>query len=87
MMFSRKLLPNSEKLFTENIFTKKLFCYPKIYSNYYLKKFFGTIRAIRNLKKRTTNGGSWQFEVVRKLDNMYFFILDKCFQINRNEMY
>ena len=49
-----------------------------------------TIRAIRNLKKRTTNGGSRWSAVVRggsrwlaevcKLDNIYFFILDNCFQ-------
>jgi hypothetical protein len=34
-------------------------------------KNYCTIRAIRNLKKRTA---------VRKLDNMYFFMIDKCFQ-------
>jgi hypothetical protein len=48
--------------------------------NTIFKENLGTIRAIRNLKKRTTNGGSRWFAAVRNLDNMYFFIIDKFFQ-------
>ncbi len=31
-------------------------------------------------RRTAVRGGSWRVATVRKLDNMYFFIIDRCFQ-------
>jgi hypothetical protein len=75
-----KFMPDYELLILKicgKRFIRKTFKYDMKYFNR-IKPC--TIRAIRNLKRRTTNGGSRWFAVVRKLNNMNFFIIDKCFQ-------
>ena len=60
-----KLLPNSEKLFSENIFSEKLFCLPKIF--FVFRKSIQIIIKIVSWKTKKIFGKQKRFSVNKKV--------------------